>query len=206
MDYEHLKQEIGEIAKISAAVPEQFQERCFELLLTNLLAPHAHSTPSTPSGFDHGGPGSDDDDGTGGNTSGGASEIPMQTQLRLLLAKTNLSADDLQRVLMMDAGQVHFVREPTGTTISKGQIEWALLLALKNAIENNKLETDPEAVRSICQDKGYYDKSNFAANFKKAKAASYFKGVLENQGAAQGLTNEGMDALGALIKSLAGAE
>ena len=37
MDYGQLKDSIKEIAEIAASVPEQFRDKCFELLLTNLL-------------------------------------------------------------------------------------------------------------------------------------------------------------------------
>jgi len=38
MDYAQLKDSIKEIAEIAASVPEQFRDKCFELLLTNLLS------------------------------------------------------------------------------------------------------------------------------------------------------------------------
>jgi hypothetical protein len=37
MDYAQLKDSVKEIAEIAASVPEQFRDKCFELLLTNLL-------------------------------------------------------------------------------------------------------------------------------------------------------------------------
>ena len=38
MKYESLKEEIKSIAEIADSVPETFKERCFEVLLQNLLA------------------------------------------------------------------------------------------------------------------------------------------------------------------------
>lgn len=120
------------------------------------------------------------------------------------MQRTGVTDDELERVLMVEDGEVHFVREPSHGIVAKGQIEWALLLALKQAILENEFSADPEDVRSICQDKGYYDKKNFATNFKKATTASYFKNPLEPQGARQTLTPEGQTALGQLVKRLSG--
>jgi len=70
---------------------------------------------------------------------------------------------------------LHCIKEPSHGQAARGQIEWALLLALKNGILNNSLKADPEEVRSMVQDKGYYDSANFSANFRKPKYANYFK-------------------------------
>jgi hypothetical protein len=214
MDYDKLKQEIAQIADIAATVPEAFRERCFELLLTNLLAnqsgapdPDTVDTPD-PSMEGGQGDGGGDSGGGGGGVSNGRSDspIPIQSQVRVLLQRTGVTQAHLQRVLLFEDGQVHFVRDPESKSIAAGQAEWALLMALKSGIERNKLEADPEAVRSICQDRGFYDGRNFSTNFKSPKTASYFKGVLEPQGEPQGLTGEGQDALGALVKRMAGPE
>lgn len=82
-------------------------------------------------------------------------------------------------------------------------MEWALLLALKSAILKDSLSTDPEDVRSVCQDKGYYDKANFAGVFKAPRNAKLFRKALVKQGPPEPLSSEGQDALGELVKRLA---
>lgn len=202
MNYQELKKEIAEIAEIAESVPEAFREKCFELLVSRLIAEPTDGDRKNPRVQEEQ-DGQKDRNGNGGSNDGAANgTIPLQAQIRVFMAKTGVTAEELAAVVMMDGDQVHFVREPAATTVAAGQIEWALLLALKNGIESNKLEADPEAVRSICQDKGYYDRKNFSSYFKKAKSAAYFKNAMEPQGAAQGLTTEGIEALGSLVKSL----
>jgi hypothetical protein len=65
-------------------------------------------------------------------------------------------------------------------------------------------EVDPEDVRSICKEKGFYDRTNFTKNFKANPYVSYYKNLMEAQGKAQALTQEGQVALAELIKELAG--
>jgi hypothetical protein len=103
---------------------------------------------------------------------------------------------------MMEDDEFHFIKEPSHKNNARGQNEWALLTALKSAIVGEAFTADPEVVRSVVQEKGYYDKGNFAKIFKREPYSKYYKGTMEAQGEAQGLTKEGETALAALIKSL----
>jgi hypothetical protein len=198
MDYEQLKTAVNEIAGIAASVPEQFRDKCFELLLSSLLG-QDHPTDKVDKNISTE---KEAETSTDEAEPPKGTKIPMTTQLRLLMKKTGVTAQELDKVLMYDDGEVHFVREPHDTAISTGQIEWSLLLALKNAILKDSITTDPEDVRSICQEKGFYDKANFATNFKSARSVKLFKAPLVPQGDAQPLSSDGQDALGRLVKRL----
>jgi len=195
MDYGQLKESVKEIAEIAATVPEKFREKCFELLLTNLL--RDSGDPKNPKPEEPGSPEDKDKTPKGGN-------VPVTTQLRVLMKKTDVTKEEIDKILLYDNKAVHFIKEPHPKGIATGQIEWALLLALKNAIENDALSTDPEAVRSVCLEKGFYDKGNFSATFKKPGNAKLFRKALIAQGPAEPLSSDGQDALGELVKRLAG--
>ena len=192
MDYAKLKQEIKAIADIANDVPEPFREKCFQLLLENLLG-------SQPGGESKPGFNKLEEEKTL------PPAIPISAQVRVLMSKTGVTKDDLGRILFVEDGEAHFTREPSHGKVARGQIEWALLLALQNGILNNSLTVDPEDVRSICQVKGFYDAGNFTTNFKTPKNAKLFRNPLESQGEPQPLTAEGQTTLGKLIKSLAEA-
>ncbi len=203
MDYDQLKANVKEIAEIAASVPEPFRDKCFELLLVSLLREEGsermqketQSAPPTPLPTTP--PAASEGVRTGSGT------IPMKAQLRLLMKKTDVTPEEVERVVMYDNGEVHFVKEPHDVGIAAGQMEWALLLALKNTILKDSMSADPEDVRSVCQAKGFYDKANFAAIFKKPKYTKLFKSALVPQGPAEPLSSEGQDALGKLIERLA---
>jgi len=194
VDYQKLKTEIHEIATVAAEVPDPFKEKCFELLLTSLIGGYSpvedqpKDLPTSPAA-----------DSIGDNDN-----LPKPSQIRVFMSKTGVTDDLLKKVVMFQDEQIHFLREPSSSKIAQGQIEWALLLALKNAFEKNEFIVDPEAVRSVCQEKGFYDRANFASNFKKAKNAELFRSPLEPQGDGQLLSNDGHSALARVIKSLAG--
>ena len=205
MDFATLKTEIKEIADIAASVPEQFRDKCFELLLQQLLgsnpAPGSNQqSRSETATRDSATPGAD----TGSRKERGTpSTIPVKAQLRVFMQRTGVTMEELQAIVLVDGDDVHFIREPAHGTVAKGQMEWALLLSLRHAIAENELSADPEDVRSICQEKGFYDKGNFAAIFKRQPYAGYFRQPLQPQGPRQALTNDGQTALGELIKALA---
>lgn len=202
MKFEKLKEEIKAIAEIAESVPNTFKERCFEILLENLLASTTpepkklgqEPPPAPPPGQQKEPPPPSSENG---------SSIPTPSQIKVFMGKTGVTASDLGKVMMFEDDTVHFVQEPQGNKIARGQIEWALLLALKKGIEKNVLEVDPEVVRSICQEKGFYDGTNFQKNFKSANAAKFFMGEMEKQGAAQKLSSDGMTELGKLVKEFA---
>jgi hypothetical protein len=198
MDYDKLKGDVKEIAEIASSLPEKFRDKCFELLLTHLLAGHAQRPDTNRIASP------DKETPPANPLEAPGNAIPVTTALRVLMQKTQITKEELDKVILYDDGQVHFIRAPHDTGITTGQMEWALLLALKNAIENNSLSTDPEQVRSVCQEKGFYDRKNFAATFKAERNARLFKTALIVQGPSEPLSNAGQEALGALVKRLAG--
>lgn len=202
MKLDELKEEIKDIAAIADSVPDAFKERCFEILLKNLLdsaAPETKKTaqdpppPAAPGG----------EKKTEQEPSEDGRSIPTPSQVKVFMGKTGVTAAELGKVLMYEEGAVHFIQEPQGTKIARGQIQWALLLALKKGIEKNVLEVDPEVVRSICQEKGFYDGANFQKNFKVASNAKLFAGEMEKQGTAQKLSSDGVIELGKIVKEFA---
>jgi hypothetical protein len=199
MDFEQLKSGITEIAAITATVPEQFRDKCFELLLAELLN---EAKPNRDRKEQHKND-PKEDDANAAPAPKSASKMPLTTQIRLFMRKTGVTPEEIEKVVLYENDEVHFVKEPHNVPVSQGQIEWALMLALRNGILKDALTADPEDVRSICQEKGYYDTKNFAANFKRGVNANLFKSPLVPQGDAQSLAAEGQDALGKLIKRLA---
>jgi hypothetical protein len=198
MKFDELKDQVVEIAKIAGSVPERFQERCFEILLNALVAGAGKAPPTTA---DAEPASSGKPDASPGD--GATDQVPTPSQMRVFMQRTSVTADELAKVVAFLDSEVHFIREPSPTKVTTGQMEWALLLSLKNGIETNSLAADPEAIRSICQEKGYYDAANFAAIFKRPAYAKWFKKPLESQGEPQPLTADGQQALGKLIKRLA---
>src|SRR4030081_310661 len=111
MKYEELKEEIKSISEIAECVPEAFRERCFEVLLQNLLqgSTPPYTSAKTKTEADE----SEEAASKLRKPPGSASEgtIPTPAQIKVFLQKTGLTAEELARVTMFDDGAVLFVHE-----------------------------------------------------------------------------------------------
>lgn len=199
MDYTKLKDEIKEIANIATNVPEQFREKCFEILLTHLVAPaYQKRKPAGAEMPDEGETPESDKPKPDGET-----PMRLPAAVKAFMKRTGITADDLAKVVYFEDEELHFLSEPSTKTISRGQIEWGLLLAIRNAITGKGFEVDPEDLRSMCQEKGYYDSGNFWKAFKSSKNKAFFNGEFEAQGDTRKLTAAGQDELANVLRNLA---
>jgi hypothetical protein len=183
--YERLKSELAEIVELVESLPDRYRDRSFELLLSGLLAEPGQAGPPPPPAEQR--------------TPG---KLTVPARVRAFLGRHSITQDQLGLLVLMENDDVHFIRQPEGVKVAPGQIQWALLLALKSALLGGEMSVDPEAVRSICIERGLYDKANFASNFKKAANASLFQKTPEPQGPAVKLSQDGEKRLAELIKSL----
>lgn len=191
MSYEKLKEQIKEIAEISASVPEAFRERCFDVLLNHALA-GTESKPATPV----------DTGSTDTQHVNNSNNFEVPSNVKAFMRRRDVTREQIDELVMLEGDDFHFIKEPTHKNAQKGQNEWALLLALKTGILENSLKADPEGVRSLVQEKGFYNATNFSANFGKPKYKSNFKEQLKPQGSAQQLSQDGEKALAILIGEL----
>lgn len=198
MSLSALKEQIQEVSKIAASVPEEFRQKCFELLMTHVLSSSGNGPlPALPphlvgSGMPFVLP------PAALNYSG---VPPMSSLLVAFVKKIGLTNEQFQRVVGYLHGNVVFYREPEAGKAAQTQIDWALLLALKHAIIDGHFVVDGEEVRLTCQEKGVYDRRNFYANFKRS--AEYFRAPPEPGSKPQPLSSKGIAALGQLVKQLA---
>ena len=194
MNFEELKAQIAEIVGICKDVPEEFRARCFEILLGAAL--QQHKKPERDDAEDKR-PDKDSDDNRETQK-----PLVIPGSVKAFLRRQGLTDDVLEKLVMIDGEEFHWIKEPSHKNARKGQNEWAILLALRNALLGKTLSVDPEDVRSAAQDKGYYDTGNFAKNFKQDPYQTWYKGEMVAQGAAQTLSKEGEAALAELIKTL----
>ncbi len=195
MDYQELKASIEEIVGICQSVPEPFRDKCFEMLLASLL----RGAPATVARIEP-----PDDPSMPDRRVVGSEGLRLNAPVIAFLRRRKVTEQQLETVVMMDDGAVHFTRQPKVGRIAAAQAEWALLLALKRALEAQRFEVDAESIRAQCQDKGCYDKQNFAAILKRNR--DLFQGDVTPNGGAQKLSDDGEIKLAELIKSLAQAE
>src|SRR5947199_5779966 len=191
--YEKLKKELKDIVDLVESVPERYRDRCFDLLFSQLLSGQAP-------------PAEDKDDASKkvqDKDTKSRNAVALPAKVRTFIRRYQISEEQLRSVVMVEDAEVHFVYEPKDVKVATGQIQWAVLLSLKSALLGGDMTVDPEDVRSICIEKGLYDKANFAAVFKRPPNSSLFNGLLEPQGGPKRLTTKGEERLAEVLKTLA---
>lgn len=192
--YEKIKGELKQIVELVESVPERYRDKCFDLLFSSLLSGQGSFMPDN------------DDASKKVQESQPKSDtgFTLPAKVKAFVRRYGIKEEQLQRIAMVESGDVHFIHEPKDVKNATGQIQWALLLGLKSALLGGDMIVDPEGVRSICIEKGLYDKANFAANFKRDPTRSLFNGILEPQGESRKLTAKGEEKLADVLKALAG--
>jgi hypothetical protein len=202
MDFERLKRGMAEIVTITESVPEQFKDKCFDILLNALLNEAAPTKPPAekkPAPDIEKPPAEQSPPPAASNVVGALP--PLKGQMRLFMQRTNISDATLAKVVSYVDDRVNFVHEPKPANLSAGQIDWSLLSALENAINNNAFTVDGNVVKKLCDDKGFLDSKNFWATF--SRNSNLFTKPLSSAEPRQTLSNEGQAELAKLIESLA---
>lgn len=193
MDYENLKIQIKEIVEIATGVPENLQVKCFEILMNRLIFSNPdHFNISGNLGAQH---------REEANVRTGE-DHRFSGPMLAFMRHTQITSDDIFSILLIDDGEVHFTSVPKTKKKTQGVADWALLLALTNALlhEKGELRVDPEKLRTVCKEKGYYNR-NFSDTLKK-NVSPLFGGELEPKGGARKLSHKGEEMLGELIRKL----
>ncbi|MFY9727396.1 MAG: hypothetical protein WB579_11795 [Bryobacteraceae bacterium] len=197
---EVLKSEIAEIVSLVRTIPDNLQSRAFEMLLEDFLdSRHREKAPKekTP------GPGQDASQGAETSaTSGSVGSMSLPLRLKAFLKKYELKVEHLDKLFHVEGGVVEPIWSQEEVKHSKAQIEITLMEALKHAMEAGEFIFDAENVRSICEGKKAYDRTNFKANFKNN--SRLFAAFKDDYPAA--LSDEGMRRLAEMVRAKSGLE
>lgn len=195
--YEKLREEIPKINSVVELVPEPFRIKCFEVLLNHFLQ-SLQEPPAAPAAP----PPAPEAVPPIVAAPPLAVKMVIPAKIRAFLKRHNLDEESMEKLVLAEGEEVHFIREPRNVPNAAAQIHWALLLGLRSALLGGTFDVDPEAVRSICIEKGFYDKANFAAIFKRKQNTKLFKAEMIPQGPATSLSDDGEEELANLIRSL----
>jgi hypothetical protein len=152
-DYSALETKIKEIVKICEAIPADYRTKCFEYLLENTVLQTEKIIEKKK------------EEPTAGE------KISISIDVRAFLSQYGVDSDVIEKLFLMEKGEIRTRYKITTTKKSVAQIQVALLLALENTLmnPNRKFEFSSEEVRQRCIDFQCYDIANFSANFKNKK-------------------------------------
>src|SRR5688500_3068896 len=185
--YQKIKDEIKDIIQIVNECPDSLKEKCFEILLSNLL--HETSPKSVKKALEkqdtHSNDDSHDDKKTPPiveelkDTEEEISKKELHAKTKRFMETEGVSLEQLNKMYYKDNGNILPLYDDLGTNkMAEAQIRITLLMAFENSLRNGEFEVNGELVRKRCIDLKYYDKANFSANFKNNK--EIFEGGLES--------------------------
>ncbi|RZK04205.1 MAG: hypothetical protein EOO46_17130 [Flavobacterium sp.] len=218
MEFEKLKSEIKEIVEIVKECPESLQEKCFEVLLMELLnstsgkhgSKHSKSDAKKETieasslGTNAVEPQkTDNNDKENGDPSEEISMRDLHAKTRRFTEVQNIQISDINKIYYKSDGSILPLYDDIGTNrISESQIRLSLLTAFENSIDNGEFEFSGEVVRERCKQLKCYDAKNFTANFKNS--SGLFDGFDQyEKDTPIKLSTEGKAELGKILKELA---
>lgn len=204
MEYEKLKIEIKDIIEIVKSCPENLQEKCFEILLSNLINPtDSKSTkPNSKKEKEVEIPNEaqeQTDNGTQEKSDDAEIESKdLHIKTRKLLDTKGIKMDLINKLYYKDNGKILPLYEDLATNkASETQVRISLLTAFENSFENGDFTFSKTAIKDKCKLLKCYD-GNFSNNFKNNK--DLFDDIEDEQ---IRLSTKGKDELANILQGLA---
>lgn len=203
---EDLKSKVLEIASIAKACPENLQEKCFELLLTDFLSrqhpSHQKKKDRLEKEEEIESP-PEQKDNNGGSSQEDIQEKDLHVKVRQVMKKEGVTVEQINQIFYKENGDIKPLFDDLRTTkAAESQIRLALLTALKNAIHSGDFKFNGEDVRRDTQQRKCYDAPNFVKNFKNNKTLFDNFEAYDKTNPTISLSTEGKTKLAEVIKAL----
>lgn len=176
--FEKVKEHLDEIVSIAGKCPEQYQVKCFEILLSALVK---IETPPIR----------------------GVEGIPeIVTRERVMpkadfFSRHGLTEEEWSRVFDFDGSLWSIIAKLKAKEMSKKQVQLALLLGTKSLLEGAEPIIPRSSLVELCKDYTAHDRSNFAKHMKAQQ------NLFRPKGKDWILTSPGLEKAAEVIKELA---
>lgn len=185
-------EELQKILELANTVPEEYRQKCFELLLSHALQAKQLNAPATPQGAPGVLPPPTPPAPRG--------PLALPIDVKAFLSQYGLNESVLSRFFLVEGEEVRPIYKLQVARKARAQIQHALLMTLETAISTGQFQVDVEALRSRCNDQNCYDASNFSKNIKDN--ANLFKSISSDQPLS--LSPEGKSELAELLEQIKG--
>ncbi len=182
-------EQLKHIVELANGVPQEYRVKCFELLLSHALQTIAvHPKDAVPQPTPP--------------PSGASPPAPkpflLPIDVRAFLSQYSLDEAKLWKLFFVDNSEVRPIYHLKATKKATAQIQYALLMALENALTTGQFQVEIEALRTRCTEQKSYDSVNFMTILKNNQ--KMFKSVEKEQPLV--LSPEGKSELADLIEEL----
>jgi hypothetical protein len=181
------EEDLKKIVELANTVPEEYRQKCFELLLTRSLHGTPLSTPLVPPSTPPTPP----------------TSLPLDKpfilpiDVKAFLSQYKIDETVLWRHFHTEGDQIRPIYHIKAHKKARAQIEHALMMALESALTTGKFQVIPDALRQRCEEMKCYD-TNYSRNLKKN--SKIFKAVGNDE--LLTLSPDGKSELAELLESL----
>lgn len=183
-------EELQKIVELANSVPEEYRQKCFELLLANTLQAKQPVIQTPPA----------ENKGAEIHTPVKQQPFILPIDVRAFLSQYGLNESVLWKFFIRDGDEIRPIYQLKVTKKGTAQIHHALMQTLENAIVKGQFQVDVETLRNRCVDQKCYDSTNFSANLKNN--AKLFKSLDVDQPLS--LSPDGKSELAELLEQLQG--
>lgn len=184
-------EELQKIVELANSVPDEYKQKCFELLLASALQSKYPVIQSPPVE----------------RKESEAPAIPKPQQsfilpidVRAFLSQYGLNETVLWKFFIRDGNEIRPTYQLKVTQKGTAQTQHALMQCLESAIVNGQFQVEVEALRTRCVDQKCYDQKNFKNHLKNN--AKFFKSIDNDDPLA--LSPDGKSELAELLEQLQG--
>jgi len=201
-----LKEKILEFASIAKECPENLQEKCFELLLSNFLSEQnpepKHKKEKHVEDAELEKPKADIRK-TPESKQSDIQERDVHVKVKQFMKKEGVTIDQINNIFYKENSDLKPLYDDLKTTkAAESQIRISLLMAFRNAIQNGNFQFNGEDIRKETQLRKCFDTANFTVNFKHNKSLfDNFEKYDKNKPFVN-LSSEGKIRLAEIIKEL----
>jgi hypothetical protein len=184
-------EELKKIVEFANSVPEEYRQKCFELLLSDALNSKQPS-PTVSATINP-------------NAAVSASQKALKPfilpiDVKAFLSQYGLDESILWNFFIIENDDIRPIYTLQATKKATVEIQHALMLTLENALMKGQFQTDYEVLRNRCIENKCYDASNFTKNIQNN--SKLFKSILNDQPLL--LSPDGKSELAELLEQLKG--
>lgn len=182
------KEELKSIVELANVVPEDYRQKCFELLLSHALGAAPRTPPPAPTPPSPAPP------------AGESQQKPfvLPIDVKAFLNQYGLAEPLLWKCFHVEGSEIRPIYHLKTHKKARAQIEHALMIALESGMTSGYFEVALDTLRTRCKEYKCYDSPNFSKILKMN--SKLFKSVENDQSLS--LSPDGKSELAELLESL----
>ncbi|HNW71677.1 MAG TPA: hypothetical protein PKZ36_00295 [Candidatus Paceibacterota bacterium] len=166
----NIKEQIKEIIEIVNLCPANLQEKCFDILLSDIIKSDKTKDEGHPKKDEVPDKKESEDKNKNINLVSNGEEFEMKdfhTKTKKIIPK-ELTLEEINNLFYKEGEEIKPLYDDLKSSkVAESQMRVAIMEALKNGLKTGDFSFNTQTVRELCESYKCYDSANFSAHFKK---------------------------------------